>query len=346
MALISTKDNSKIYVDVPSIVSHYQVSGFIDRVNWSGQRDIQARCPSRDHDDNSPSWGINGRTGRHQCFGCGWKGDVLLLIRELESLKEGKDIGFSRTIEIALRISSEGSSDIQSGQPHAIRRYRAMDDRRELRYYPDSILNDMEDKYDYFLERGINHMTCKNWQLKYNLSDDRYIVPVRDMRNSLVGFIGIADNQRRDREKDNSNFKKVKYSPGLLISKILLGAHRYELFDNDKVILVEGAVDCLKVASALGSIYPVMAILHSQLSSSQVKILKEIGYRSVLVMPDQWKYKNGQRVVDDPDEKFWNSAQHYFKNELVEVVKIEYDGDDPGDTSLENIRESVMAVKS
>jgi DNA primase len=49
---------------------------------------IWARCPSRDHDDQDPSWAIitdegGEKHGRHHCFGCGFGGWPIHLVQEV-----------------------------------------------------------------------------------------------------------------------------------------------------------------------------------------------------------------------------------------------------------------------
>lgn len=45
----------------------------------SGQN-FMARCPNPGHEDADPSWGINYNTGLHNCFGCGFRGDMETLL--------------------------------------------------------------------------------------------------------------------------------------------------------------------------------------------------------------------------------------------------------------------------
>ncbi len=78
-----------IYVDIPAVVEFYK--NCLDHVTV-GHRDMNARCPNREHDDHDPSWGINMANGRFNCYGCGWSGDIFEFIKEMEAQLRGKDI--------------------------------------------------------------------------------------------------------------------------------------------------------------------------------------------------------------------------------------------------------------
>ncbi len=328
MAIFDTKQHGKVYADIPKIVNHYAALGMLEGIKNGSGGNIQAHCPSQGHDDNSPSWGINLHTGKHHCFGCGWAGDPLNLIKELESSRQGRKVKLDEATEIMLRVSA-GQLD-QQAIISPVKRLRAVDDSREFRYYPDSILDAIESKVDYLVERGVSERVCHAWQVRYGEDEKRYIIPVRDIRNRLVGFIGLADSSTREDNKDNPSFKKVIYSPKLWISKILLGVHRYPICSKDILILVEGAVDCLKVSTAVGPKVAVMAALHSDLSVHQAKLLKDIKYQRVLLMAD--------------NDKAGDKLREKVKDRLDNVVDVQYEDDDPGDMSVESISEVIRKL--
>ncbi len=334
MTIIKTHKHGDVYLDTAAIVKYYEKLELILDIDWSSSGNIQARCPLRSHDDHDPSWGINARTSAFNCYGCGWSGNLVNLLIELEGQRLDKKIKYDNAIEAGLRISSD--SNITSEIP-AIVRQRAIHDNREFRYYPDSILDALEDKRDYYLERGISPQVCHHWQLKYSPDDKRYTIPVRDIKNHIIGFIGLADSEQRSK-----GYKKSLYSPGLLIRKTLLGINRYDICDNkDRVILTEGSVDCLKVASIAEQQIAVMAVLHSSLTHDQYLLLRDIGYKYVHVMSDQWQNAGDElgprRILDVAGLKLFRSVVNRFDGNKVKVSRVEYEGSDPGDTSYDEI---------
>ena len=49
--------------------------------NWAN-----TNCPMPNHEDNSPSFGVNSDSNLFHCFGCGAKGDIIKLVQLVEGL--------------------------------------------------------------------------------------------------------------------------------------------------------------------------------------------------------------------------------------------------------------------
>lgn len=49
--------------------------------NWAN-----TNCPMPNHEDNSPSFGINSESNMFHCFGCGVKGDIIKLVQLVEGM--------------------------------------------------------------------------------------------------------------------------------------------------------------------------------------------------------------------------------------------------------------------
>ena len=49
-------------------------------------------CPMPNHEDNSPSFGVNTESNRYHCFGCGETGDIINLIKNVEGLNFAENI--------------------------------------------------------------------------------------------------------------------------------------------------------------------------------------------------------------------------------------------------------------
>ena len=49
--------------------------------NW-----VNTNCPMPNHEDNSPSFGVNSDSNLFHCFGCGVKGDIIKLVQLVEGL--------------------------------------------------------------------------------------------------------------------------------------------------------------------------------------------------------------------------------------------------------------------
>ena len=62
-------------------------------------------CPMPNHEDNSPSFGVNTESNRYHCFGCGETGDIINLIKNVEGLN------FAETIQ---RLALYSGLDIET----------------------------------------------------------------------------------------------------------------------------------------------------------------------------------------------------------------------------------------
>lgn len=111
---------------------------------------------------------------------------------------------------------------------------------------------------------------------KFFLLNDRFIIPVRDMENNIVAFIGYYPD-----------YKKYITTPSPFFSKECLffnmgDAYRrsYEEYDG-LVILIEGIFDCLSLAS-IG--LPAIATMGSDVSRMKGELLKV--FKKVIYVPD------------------------------------------------------------
>lgn len=90
---------------------------------------FNTNCPLPEHDDSSPSFGVNAETGAYHCFGCGASGDLISFVRKMEGLtfKQALErisliIGLDNNIDDnktyrALKAIKEISTDFINYQP-------------------------------------------------------------------------------------------------------------------------------------------------------------------------------------------------------------------------------------
>jgi hypothetical protein len=67
--------------------------------NWAN-----TNCPMPNHDDSSPSFGVNVADNKYNCFGCGQTGDIIKLVQQVEGLN---------FVESIQRISDFAGVDIE-----------------------------------------------------------------------------------------------------------------------------------------------------------------------------------------------------------------------------------------
>lgn len=73
---------------------------FSNKSDWAN-----TNCPLPNHDDSSPSFGVNLVDNNYNCFGCNAKGDLINLVQEVENLD---------FIEAIQKIASFANLDIET----------------------------------------------------------------------------------------------------------------------------------------------------------------------------------------------------------------------------------------
>jgi hypothetical protein len=82
-------------VEPRSVLAHYGITAY---------RQCKVRCPV--HDESRPSCSVDPVRGLINCFGCGWQGDVIKLVMEIEGLV------FRDAVEFAKGLSHPGGAAV------------------------------------------------------------------------------------------------------------------------------------------------------------------------------------------------------------------------------------------
>lgn len=238
--------------------------------------------------DHSPSFGISidSMSSRVHCFTCGSKGTLPNLVRKLSRLSnrsypkleeyvEAEEIG-GITPEWSEEDAEDNSASIVSD---------------------DTIyMYDLAGEHDYLIGRDISAEVADRLGLRVDTTEDtidgreRILFPVYTLQNSeikLAGFTGRAT--------DNEKVLKVKDYHGLVKTEALLGIEHIK-DEHEFIIVVEGLFAYARL-SAYG--LPVVAIMGSNMSTGQARMLLELG-KPVYLMFDA--DKAGDKAVNQTIE--------------------------------------------
>jgi DNA primase len=83
--LLSKPDIARVRAE-HSIVDVLRRLGIAPPARWDGAADYMISCPCPGHADSTPSCIVHPQTDRWNCFGCGARGDVLELVRQVEGV--------------------------------------------------------------------------------------------------------------------------------------------------------------------------------------------------------------------------------------------------------------------
>lgn len=171
-------------------------------------------------------------------------------------------------------------------------------DQEELKTYDKEILNNFHKLYHpFFYEDGITIETMKKFDIRYDILNQRIIIPHLDENGELVAV--------RCRNTDEILIEEgMKYMPitheGVLLSakttKYFYGLYynKKNILTTKKVILVESEKAVMQLDSILNKNIS-LALSSSNLSSKQVEILKKLEIEEVIIALDKEYEKYNSR---------------------------------------------------
>lgn len=295
-------------------------------------KNLVCSCPfapwNHKGNDRRPSFGIKiaeGSESYYNCFGCGERGDLLQLCGELGELR-GED--YSELEEWILAnedIGLDEAIDRSEKTPQDRRQDRI--DQFAAQAYPESeyirYLVDGPPQYAY--DRGLTPEAVAEWQIGDDPERGRMTLPVRRMKDkALVGIKG--------RTYVGDTDKYLPYLPWNQ-SSYLYGEHMVRPREEERrVVVVEGELDAIKVWMAG---FTGLALMGSNVSDAQRTTILRLD-RPVVLMPD-----------NDKKGRAWANRLGDFLNEELSVrdAAVPCDKKDPGEMSVEEIREAVKKAK-
>lgn len=173
-------------------------------------------------------------------------------------------------------------------------------EKKELLEYPIKLLDLFPCVIsDLFLNDGINETTQLLFDIKYDKETDRILIPVI-FKDKLVGIIGRYNNLEVPK-------KVPKYYPILSYpkSEVLFGYDlcKNKISETKTVILVESEKSVMK--SIQRNIYNTLAIGGSNISNSQIELLKELEVKNIFISLDSDKNR----------DSLLTQINKWFKNE-------------------------------
>jgi phage toprim domain containing protein, yorJ B.subtilis homolog len=173
-------------------------------------------------------------------------------------------------------------------------------EKKELLEYPKKLLDLFPCVIsDLFLNDGINETTQVLFDIKYDKETDRILIPVI-FKDKLVGIIGRYNNFEVPK-------KIPKYYPILSYpkSEVLFGYDlcKNKIIETKTVILVESEKSVMK--SIQRNMYNTLAIGGSNISNSQIELLKELNVKNIFISLDS----------DKDRDSLLTQINKWFKNE-------------------------------
>lgn len=187
------------------------------------------------HDDSSPSFYINVKSGKFYCQACQKGGSLEYLAKHLK-------VPYDSTPDLTTLLEKLNTNP-------------------ETKYtiLSEKTLNLYKIPTNYWSERGINEATCRKFDLGYSIMDDAATIPIRDNYGNLVFVL---------KRYLNNPLKRYEIPKEIKINQFLFGS--WLITNEKKIAITEGAIDTLKCWQAG---FPAVAIFGSSISLFQRKLL-------------------------------------------------------------------------
>ncbi len=223
---------------------------------WKRGDELRSNCPMHRERtgkvDENPSWSMNAVTGAHNCFSCGFKGNLVTLVASIKDLDydEAKSWVFSN-LDINLELLAKQLEEIKDSYvPRA--QLIPMSEARLAVFSTPPIWA--------LKERELTEDACKKYGVLWNQKSSEWITPIREAdTNKLIGW----------QEKGQISRSFFNRPVGVPKSKTLFGL---DAWDGGTMIVVESPLDAVKLFSV--GISGGVSTFGAAVSSEQVELMR------------------------------------------------------------------------
>ena len=346
-------------------------------------------CPF--HDDHTPSMVVSEEKQIFNCFTCRTGGNVFAFLMKYENVSYAEAISMvAKKIGYHLNITNYTDNSSKYKKEYDIYKFATQ-------YYANNLFTQKGKKAkDYLANRGIDEAIIKEFNIGLSLSNkndlynilskkysvdelesiglvnkfgidvnvvftNRIMIPITNVSGYVVGFTGRIYN-----DEDQAKYINTKETIIYKKSDILFNYYnaKNEIKKEKKVIVVEGNMDAIKLASS--GIKNIVALMGVALSKEQINILKKLRVPVILMLDNDSAgldatVKLGQLLIDsgidtqvvrlsgakDPDEYIRTLGLDALKDNINHAkkyldFKLEYL---KNNKNLDNIEELIEYVK-
>lgn len=273
--------------------------------NISGEEAL-ALCPF--HQDRNPSFRFNMRRGVYICYSCGAKGGIGRFLNHFGASYQEPPVTMEMlNMQIAYL---ERNLAMHGSTTHVAHPWK---------YWPEVSLQRFAFPHDGWAQRGFDGPTVDSWGLGYDPVSDRLTLPLRDVYGRLLGVAY--------RRMDQTRYGKYVYPKNFPKKKNMFGSWKVREKTTDRVALVEGPTDVIRVQQAG---IPALGIYGSYFSDDHLILLHRLNIKTVVCFYDN----------DQSGRKALASTKEVVDGIIISSVDwSEYkEGTDPGGLPIQDIQ--------
>lgn len=302
----------KAAVSLEAVLEHYGV----EKLRWRRRDQLEGCCPLH-RGQRKDAFHASLSKNVFHCFACGASGNVLDFVAAMEqcSIREA-------ALKLqAWFLAAAGTADVRQTE-RADKLVRGELVRKKLGVNPSLrfAVTRVDHTHPYLAERGIEPATAAKFGVGFyagtGLMKGRVVIPIHNPRGELVAYAGRAVNGERPKYRLPAGFHK-----GLELYNV----HRVAATATERVIVVEGYFDCLRVHQA--GYRCVVGLMGCVLSEAQEKLLLERFQAALLMLDGDQAGREASRAI----------AARLSKNCSVGLVRVP-DGAQPDQLPPEVIR--------
>jgi DNA primase len=346
-------------VNIEKVLKHYK----IDFKSYHTKKGNELMCLCPFHDETTPSFSIQKKTGIYNCFVCGG-GDFIKFIKNLEKLKTTKEaiefakrqVGLSETIDV---FSIVKNSTFNFFEKEGCVEEEVDEGFKEIR------LPQSEPAENYFdiVKKRVCLEDIKKYGMRYCVNDkiyhDRLIIPVylygklvtfaaRDMSGKSDVWMKVKtilkqkNLSKQDRQKisDKYLYKKILYPSGTPMGRLFFNWDE-AIKNRDEVFICEGIFDALKI---LKFGYNALALLTCHMNSYKTMQIVKNFDRVYIALDNDDKVDS----LGKPSNPGQEAAAKIMQEHLTDIQVINLvlpQGKDPDDCTKEEFELSLKEAK-